>query len=191
MYFRCVPSSTSPVSNLTIYPPLPSCVALLHLSSATDALKDGKADSYHVRRLSDTSAAWTRMIYEAPHHFIYSVQCARPLSFPPLLLATINNLVATPAMLSSNQGCLQALSRHRDGGKAFDSRASLLHVVTTVPLVDLPSSYLCSQHLPRSRASALSSRPSLPWCLGETMIRSIARHLTSSSVSQSSAFRQG
>ncbi|KAL8277376.1 hypothetical protein RQP46_010216 [Phenoliferia psychrophenolica] len=111
-----------------------SCVSLLYISSAEDAVKAGKTvetDS-SLARLSEISAAWLAMIGEATHHFIYSVQCARPLSFPPLLLASINNLVATPAMLGANQRILKELIAHRDGGRVFDSRGSLLHVIQSI-----------------------------------------------------------
>lgn len=47
-----------------------SCVALLHISCADDALTDGKADGYHIKSLSDTSATWTRIIHAAPRHLI-------------------------------------------------------------------------------------------------------------------------
>lgn len=80
--------------------------------------------------MSRAAAAWGETVFVVGRHFIFTVQVALPLSFPPLLLATVNSLIQSKYSLGVNKAILELFQLHRAEGRGFDSTLSITHIVS-------------------------------------------------------------
>lgn len=63
-------------------------------------------------------------------HFMSTIAPARPISFPLLLVGTVNNILNTPETLLENQHMLQKLEGLvASGRKTFQRSETLKHIV--------------------------------------------------------------
>jgi hypothetical protein len=109
-----------------------SCFVLLHISTASDSIKSGETtlEELAAGPLAATASAWGQTVFVVARHFIFTVQIALPLSFPSLLLATVNNLIQSSYSLGVNKAILELYQLHCAEGRGFDSTLSITHIVS-------------------------------------------------------------
>ncbi|KAK4699783.1 hypothetical protein P7C70_g6474, partial [Phenoliferia sp. Uapishka_3] len=126
-----------------------SCMALLHISAATDAILSRKspAEDVSLKRIVDISTDWSSMVAMVGQRYSFSVQCALPITFPTLLLCTTNNLIGSHESLEANRHLLAGLMTHRERARNLDSYASISHIINSISsLVPSVPSTVYSQH---------------------------------------------
>ncbi|KAL8286405.1 hypothetical protein RQP46_004422 [Phenoliferia psychrophenolica] len=146
-----------------------SCVVLLHISAATDALEANRHDDVSLKRIIEVAASWSKMMTLPGRRFLYNVQCALPITFPILLSATVNNLIGTPETLEANHIIMQSLLTHRERGVNLDSYSSMCHVINSIQslIPSLPAALFGAVDEPFFRQPVYSDQD--PWMLQEPL----------------------